>query len=204
MTYRILDWKIHNASRELKESNTTLQAEFWIVLTQVRSYVFSIQDSVSHRIGNPVWIYNRTAHFFYTTISSHYVLRECVSSGEDVSVNTVIILRNWRAILADLRSEATEEASIAPQFWGMMTVFTDTSDPELMHSHCYNVNTTRFLDLWLLHMSILVLSTPTKKQYLLRIAFLGGYILLNPFYYCLPPQKSNTCYVLVFLGGRQY
>ena len=79
-------------------------------------------------------------------------LRECVSSGEDVSVNTVIIQRNWRAILADLRSEATEEASIAPQFWGMMTVFTDTSDPELMYSHCYNVNTTHFLDLWLLHM----------------------------------------------------
>ena len=43
-------------------------------------------------------------------------LRECVSSGEDVSVNTVIILRNCGAILADLRSEATEEASIAPQF----------------------------------------------------------------------------------------
>ena len=102
-----------------------------------------------------------------------FSLRECVSSGEDVSVNTVIILRNWRAILADLRSEATEEASIAPQFWGMMTVFTDTSDPELMYSHCYNVNTTRFLDLWLLHMSILVLSTP---------------------------QKSNTSYVLLFWG----
>ena len=50
------------------------QAEFWIVLTQVRSYVFSIQYSVSHRIGNPVWIYNRTDHFFHTTISSHYVL----------------------------------------------------------------------------------------------------------------------------------
>ena len=33
------------------------------------------------------------------------VLREYVSSGEDVSVNTVIILRNWRAILADLLSK---------------------------------------------------------------------------------------------------
>ena len=74
MTYSILDWKIHNTSRELKWSNTTLQAEFWIVLTQVRSYVFSIQDSVSHRIVNPVWIYNRTDHLFHTTISSHYVL----------------------------------------------------------------------------------------------------------------------------------
>ena len=33
-------------------------------------------------------------------------LREYVSSGEDVSVNTVIILRNWRAILADLWSDS--------------------------------------------------------------------------------------------------
>ena len=65
MTYRILDWKIYNASRELKQSNTT---------PQVRSYVFSIQDSVSHRIGNPVWIYNRSKHFFHSKISSHYVL----------------------------------------------------------------------------------------------------------------------------------
>ena len=94
----------------------------------------------------------------------NHALRECVSSGEDVSVNTVIIQRNWRAILADLRSEATEEASIAPQFWGMMTVFTDTSDPELMYSHCYNVNTTRFLDLWLLHMSILVLKYGSQEK----------------------------------------
>ena len=38
-----------------------LQVEFWI--TQVRSFVFLIQDSVSHRIGNPVW--NRTNHFQY-------------------------------------------------------------------------------------------------------------------------------------------
>ena len=44
------------------------------------------------------------------------VLRECVSSWEDVSVNTIIILRNCGAILADLRSKAREEASIAPQF----------------------------------------------------------------------------------------
>ena len=65
-----------------------------------------------------------------------YVLVEYCSSGEDVSVNTVIMLRNWGAILADLRSEATEEARIAPQFRGMMTVLTDTSDPELLYSHC--------------------------------------------------------------------
>ena len=31
-------------------------------------------------------------------------MRECVSSGEDVSVNTVIILRNCGAILVDLRT----------------------------------------------------------------------------------------------------
>ena len=61
-------------------------------------------------------------------------LVEYCSSGEDVSVNTVIMLRNWGAILADLRSEATEEACIAPQFWGMMTVLTDTSSPELQYS----------------------------------------------------------------------
>ena len=64
------------------------------------------------------------------------VLVEYCSSGEDVSVNTVIMLRNWGAILADLRSEATEEARIAPQFRGMMTVLTGTSDPELLYSHC--------------------------------------------------------------------
>ena len=68
------------------------------------------------------------------------ILVEYCSSGEDVSVNTVIILRNWVSILADLRSEATEEARIAPQFWGMMTVLTDISDPELLYSHCYHVN----------------------------------------------------------------
>ena len=33
---------------------------------------------------------------------------EYCSSGEDGSVNTVIILRNWGAILADLRSEAPD------------------------------------------------------------------------------------------------
>ena len=39
-------------------------------------------------------------------------------------------------------------------------------------------------------MSILVLSTPTKKQYLLRIAFLGGYIVLNLFSTVYPPKKA--------------
>ena len=48
---------------------------------------------------------------------------EYCSSEEDVSVNTVIILRNWAAILADLRSEAPEEARIAPQFWRQMTKY---------------------------------------------------------------------------------
>ena len=61
---------------------------------------------------------------------------EYCSSGEDVSVNTVIMLRNGGAILADLRSEATEEVRIAPPFRGMMTVLTATSDPELLYSHC--------------------------------------------------------------------
>ena len=51
-----------------------LQAEFCIVLTQVRSYVFLIQYSVSHRIGNPVQIYDRTDHFFHAKFFSHNVL----------------------------------------------------------------------------------------------------------------------------------
>ena len=51
------------------------------------------------------------------------LLVEYCSSGEDVFVNTVIILRNWAAILADLRSEATEEARIAPQFWRQMAKY---------------------------------------------------------------------------------
>ena len=41
------------------------------------------------------------------------------------------------------------------------------------NSHCYNVNTIHFLDLWLLHMSILVLSTPPKKAIPLTCFFWG-------------------------------
>ena len=77
---------------------------------------------------------------FYCRFHRPLALVEYCSSGEDVSVNTVIILRNWAAILADLWSEATEEAHIAPQFWGLMTVLTDISDPELLYSHCYHAN----------------------------------------------------------------
>ena len=51
------------------------------------------------------------------------LLVEYCSSGENVLVNTVIILRNLAAILADLRSKATEEARIAPQFWRQMTKY---------------------------------------------------------------------------------
>ena len=135
-----------------------------------------------------------------TLLLGHIGMREYVSSGEDVSVNTVIILRNWRAILADLRSEATEEASIAPQFWEMMTVFTDTSDPELMHSHCYNVNTTHFMDLWLLDMSILVLSTPQKSNTSYVLFFWGVHITKSVLVLSTPPKKQ---YVLGigFFGG---
>ena len=61
-------------------------------------------------------------------------LRECNSSGEDVLVNAVIILRNWGTIPSDIRST---KKGIGPQFWGMMTALTDISDPELPHSHCY-------------------------------------------------------------------
>ena len=45
---------------------------------------------------------------------------EYCSSGEDVSVNTVIIPRNWGAIWA---------SSVA-------SLRTDTSSPELLYSHC--------------------------------------------------------------------
>ena len=42
-----------------------------------------------------------------------------------------------------LRGEAPKKG-IAPQFWGMMTAFTDTSDPELLYSHCWQVKTRIF------------------------------------------------------------
>ena len=42
----------------------------------------------------------------YQNHLSPIILRECVSSGEDVSVNTVIILRNFGTILAALKSKA--------------------------------------------------------------------------------------------------
>ena len=42
-----------------------------------------------------------------------------------------------------LRGEAPKNG-IAPQFQGMMTAFTDTSDPELLYSHCWQVKTRIF------------------------------------------------------------
>ena len=42
-----------------------------------------------------------------------------------------------------LRGEAPRQG-IAPQFLGMMTAFTDTSDPELLYSHCWQVKTRIF------------------------------------------------------------
>ena len=98
----------------------TLKVEFWIVLTQVRSYVFSIQDSVSHRIVNPVWIYNRTDHLFHTTISSHYVLD-----------NTIWLLLLYSHIglnslsscfgVTDSRMRASEENLPVPNFHDIFT-----------------------------------------------------------------------------------
>ena len=68
---------------------------------------------------------------------SHYLqnlrLKECHSSLEDVSVSAVIIPKNWGTISYDGRSQ---EEGIDAQFWGMMTALTDTSDPELLYSHC--------------------------------------------------------------------
>ena len=57
-----------------------------------------------------------------------------MSSGSDVSVNTVIIPLNCGAILTSSVASLRRSASIAPQFLRMMTVFTDTSSPELTHS----------------------------------------------------------------------
>ena len=72
---------------------------------------------------------------------SFYILREYGSSGEDVSVNAVIIPKNWWAIPSEGRSP---EEGYCSQFWGMMTAFTDTSDPELLYSHCWQVKTRVF------------------------------------------------------------
>ena len=44
------------------------------------------------------------------------------------------IAQNWGAILASSIASLRRSASIARQFLRMMTVFTDTSSPELMHS----------------------------------------------------------------------
>ena len=65
---------------------------------------------------------------------------------------------------------------IAHQFFGMMTAFTNTSDPELLYSHCWQVKTRVFncdLDIFLIKsrigvfrgslMSNLPLKTPQKK-----------------------------------------
>ena len=58
--------------------------------------------------------------YFWIPLIKHpwKTLVEYCSSGEDVSVNTVIMLRNWGAILADLRSEVTEEARVSKYFSG--------------------------------------------------------------------------------------
>jgi hypothetical protein len=55
-------------------------------------------------------------------------------SGEDISENTVWILRNWGAIRTDGRRP---EVRIGPQFRRMKTVFSDMSEPDSRCSHCY-------------------------------------------------------------------
>ena len=77
-------------------------------------------------------------------------LREYGSSGEDVSVNAVIIPKNW---------------------WAMMTAFTNTSDPELLYSHCWQVNLV--------------------KNHVL--VFFGGSLIVKlSFNTKDPPKKTNT------------
>ena len=66
--------------------------------------------------------------------------------------NTVVLGRMYRWMRSSfrriggqylLRGEAPKKG-IAPQFWGMMTAFTDISDPELLYSHCWQVKTRIF------------------------------------------------------------
>ena len=80
-----------------------------------------------------------STHFFILTTNLHWsvpnvidVMRECGSSGEDVSVNAVIIPRNWWAIPSEGRSP--EEGYCSPilrnddrihrYIWPRTTVFT--------------------------------------------------------------------------------
>ena len=55
----------------------------------------------------------------YSSIRKYFGIGKYCRSGKAVLVNIVIILRILWAILADLLSNATEEASITPQFWGI-------------------------------------------------------------------------------------
>ena len=63
------------------------------------------------------------------------ILGKYSSPAEDVSVNKVRVQKDWDAILTDLRSEATEEVSIACQSWGTLTLFPDMSDVGLLYTH---------------------------------------------------------------------
>jgi hypothetical protein len=70
----------------------------------------------------------------------------------------------------------------------------NTSDPELLYSHCWQVKTHVFnwdLDIFFIRLC--------KK---LRIGFFGGSIALKfKFTTKDPPKKTNTWYVLLFLGS---
>ena len=72
--------------------------------------------------------------FIHSAMTRLEGMREFGSSGKDVSVNAVFIPRNWGTISSDGRR--SPEEGIVPQFWGMMTALTDTSDPELLYSNC--------------------------------------------------------------------
>ena len=66
-----------------------------IIIHMPESDAFSLQKFKGSRLNENNLSWGRY---------SNCVLREYIGSGEDVSVNTVSILRNWWAILADLQS----------------------------------------------------------------------------------------------------
>ena len=72
--------------------------------------------------------------FIHSAMTRLEGMTEFGSSGKDVLVNAVIIPRHWGTISSD--GPRSLEEGIAAQYWRMMTALTNTSDPELLHSHC--------------------------------------------------------------------
>ena len=74
-----------------------------------------------------------------------------------------------------------------------MTAFTDTSDPELLYSHCWQVKTRVFnwdLDIFLI-----------KLCKTLRIGFFGGSLVLKLKFTTKDPPKKPIRDGIGFFGG---